>query len=117
MVRGRRHCEGYILSLSNWRDEKSLVRWRTRQSHNLVQQKGRDDILESYHLRVGEIFADNQIPAGMKLPNQDMMRRKSAKGRWSRSSPRPAPAYHPNDVTAFSQLLGLVNGDLSDRLA
>ena len=22
--------EGWILSLSNWRDEKSLVRWRTR---------------------------------------------------------------------------------------
>jgi heme-degrading monooxygenase HmoA len=26
--------EGCILSLSNWRDEKSLVRWRTRMRHH-----------------------------------------------------------------------------------
>src|SRR5262245_25735364 len=26
--------EGWILSLSNWRDEKSLVRWRTRMRHH-----------------------------------------------------------------------------------
>ncbi|MEH2594886.1 heme-degrading monooxygenase HmoA [Bradyrhizobium sp. AZCC 1577] len=36
--------EGWILSLSNWRDEKSLVRWRTRKRHHEVQQKGRDEI-------------------------------------------------------------------------
>src|SRR5689334_2229835 len=34
--------EGWILSLSNSRDEKSLVRWRSRQRHHEVQQKGRD---------------------------------------------------------------------------
>jgi heme-degrading monooxygenase HmoA len=56
--------EGWILSLSNWRDEKSLVRWRTRPRHHEVQQKGRDEILADYHLRVGQITADNQVPAG-----------------------------------------------------
>jgi heme-degrading monooxygenase HmoA len=45
--------EGWILSLSNWRDEKSLVRWRTHMRHHEVQQKGRDEILADYHLRVG----------------------------------------------------------------
>jgi heme-degrading monooxygenase HmoA len=35
--------EGWILSLSNWRDEKSLVRWRARMRHHEVQQKGRDE--------------------------------------------------------------------------
>jgi len=29
--------EDWILSLSNWRDEKSLVRWRTRMRHHEVQ--------------------------------------------------------------------------------
>ena len=33
--------DGWILSLSSWRDEKALVRWRTTQNHHLVQQKGR----------------------------------------------------------------------------
>jgi heme-degrading monooxygenase HmoA len=31
--------EGWILSLSNWRDEKSVVRWRTRRRHHEAQQK------------------------------------------------------------------------------
>ena len=39
--------EGWILSLSNWRDEKSLVRWRTRMRHHEVQEKGRLKVLRS----------------------------------------------------------------------
>jgi heme-degrading monooxygenase HmoA len=31
---------GWILSLSNWRDEKSLVRWRSRRRHHAVQAEG-----------------------------------------------------------------------------
>ena len=34
--------EGWILSLSGWRDEKAVVRWRTKMRHHEVQQKGRD---------------------------------------------------------------------------
>ena len=34
--------EGWILSLSNWRDEKSIVRWRTQMRHHAVQEKGRN---------------------------------------------------------------------------
>ena len=37
--------EGWILSLSGWRDEKSVVRWRTAQRHHMVQEKGRSEIL------------------------------------------------------------------------
>ena len=44
--------EGWILSLSNWRDEKSLVRWRTRMRHHEVQQKGRDEILGATMLTI-----------------------------------------------------------------
>ena len=62
--------EGWILSLSNWRDEKSLVRWRTRRRHHEAQQKGRDEILADYHLRVGQITADNQVPTGYVLTEQ-----------------------------------------------
>lgn len=62
--------EGWILSLSNWRDEKSLVRWRTRMRHHEVQKRGRDEILADYHLRVGQITADNQVPDGCILAEQ-----------------------------------------------
>jgi heme-degrading monooxygenase HmoA len=50
--------EGWILSLSGWRDEKALIRWRTRANHHDVQEKGRDEILLDYHLRVGQITLD-----------------------------------------------------------
>jgi heme-degrading monooxygenase HmoA len=62
--------EGWILSLSNWRDEKSVVRWRTRMRHHEVQEKGRGEVLLDYHLRVGQVTADTRVPAGYELREQ-----------------------------------------------
>ena len=42
--------EGWILSLSGWRDEKSVVRWRTAKRHHMVQEKGRIEILLDRHV-------------------------------------------------------------------
>lgn len=99
--------EGWILSLSSWRDEKSVVRWRTAQNHHLVQQKGRDDILESYHLRVGEIFADNKLPAGMELLNQRNDETEVGEGTMVTIIIATRPPSHPSNVVACSQFLGL----------
>ncbi|HET8996952.1 MAG TPA: antibiotic biosynthesis monooxygenase [Acetobacteraceae bacterium] len=52
--RSRRH-DGRLLSLSLWRDEKSLVRWRAHGGHHAIQAKGRAAIFRDYHLRVGEV--------------------------------------------------------------
>jgi heme-degrading monooxygenase HmoA len=62
--------EGWILSLSNWTDEKALVRWRTHAEHHTVQEKGRFEILEDYHLRVGQVTVDTRLPAGYALLEQ-----------------------------------------------
>ena len=62
-----RRTEGRLLSLSIWRDEKALVRWRTHAEHHRVQAKGRTRVFEDYRLRVGEITADTQPPAGIGL--------------------------------------------------
>jgi len=56
--------EGCILSLSSWRDEKALVRWRTHASHHVVQEKGRFEIFQDYRLRVGEVTRDTEPPDG-----------------------------------------------------
>src|SRR5450432_1001665 len=58
-----KRTEGDVLSLSTWRDEKAVVRWRTQGEHHGVQEKGRFDIFEDYHLRVGEVTADSHPPA------------------------------------------------------
>ncbi|MGZ3322939.1 MAG: antibiotic biosynthesis monooxygenase family protein [Xanthobacteraceae bacterium] len=47
--------KGRVLSLSIWRDEKAVVRWRTHGEHHDVQEKGRFEVFEDYHLRVGEV--------------------------------------------------------------
>jgi heme-degrading monooxygenase HmoA len=62
-----KRTEGSILSLSTWRDEKSVVRWRTQSEHHSVQEQGRFEIFESYHLRVGEIIADSHPPTGSTI--------------------------------------------------
>jgi heme-degrading monooxygenase HmoA len=61
---------GWILSHSTWRDEKSVVRWRTIAKHHETQQRGRDDVFQDYHLRVGEIISDSAPPEGMPLVEQ-----------------------------------------------
>jgi heme-degrading monooxygenase HmoA len=64
-----RRTEGRLLSLSIWADEKAVVRWRTHAMHHGVQEKGRFEVFEDYHLRVGEITADTELPPG-KPPEQ-----------------------------------------------
>jgi heme-degrading monooxygenase HmoA len=65
-----KRTEGHVLSLSTWRDEKAVVRWRTLAAHHVVQEKGRREVFSGYHLRVGEITSDTQIPEGQKLKEQ-----------------------------------------------
>jgi heme-degrading monooxygenase HmoA len=61
---------GWLLSLSNWRDEKALVRWRTHALHHGVQEKGRFEIFHDYHLRVGQLTQDTGLPASQVLAEQ-----------------------------------------------
>src|ERR1700759_2176494 len=48
----------WLVSLSGWRDEKALIRWRTHGEHHGAQEKGRTEVLDDYHLRVGEVVFD-----------------------------------------------------------
>lgn len=62
--------EGWLLSVSSWRDEKAVVRWRTAANHHKAQVTGRSRILGDYHLRVGQFIADTQLPPGQELREQ-----------------------------------------------
>src|SRR5215475_12165192 len=65
-----KRTKGRVLSLSTWRDEKSVVRWRTQGEHHGAQEKGRFEIFEDYHLRVGEITDDSDPPNGLAIVQQ-----------------------------------------------
>jgi heme-degrading monooxygenase HmoA len=64
--------EGWLLSLSGWRDEKALVRWRTQAKHHSIQENGRSQVFLDYHLRVGQLTVDSRPPAGAVLLEQRM---------------------------------------------
>jgi heme-degrading monooxygenase HmoA len=62
--------DGWLLSLSSWRDEKSLVRWRTTSRHHKIQQAARDRVFADYRLRIGQIVTDTRVPEGQVLQEQ-----------------------------------------------
>ena len=62
--------DGWLVSLSGWRDEKALVRWRTQARHHDVQEKGRSQVFLDYHLRVGQVTKDTHLPKGQTLREQ-----------------------------------------------
>jgi heme-degrading monooxygenase HmoA len=62
--------DGWVLSLSGWRDEKALVRWRTHAGHHDAQTQGRATVLLDYHLRVGQLTHDSAPPPNHQLSEQ-----------------------------------------------
>ena len=50
--------EGKFLSISFWRDEEALKRWREHHQHQQAQHKGRGRIFEDYRIRVAEVIRD-----------------------------------------------------------
>jgi heme-degrading monooxygenase HmoA len=62
--------EGWVLSLSTWRDEKAVVRWRTQGEHHRIQCEGREHVFSDYHLSVCEVTADTEPPEGMQVIEQ-----------------------------------------------
>lgn len=62
--------EGWVLSLSTWRDEKAVVRWRSQGEHHNIQEQARNGIFSDYHLRVCEVTADSHPPEGLRVIEQ-----------------------------------------------
>ena len=50
--------KGKILSLSFWRDEDAVKRWRNLPSHRAAQTAGRGGIFADYRLRVASVLRD-----------------------------------------------------------
>jgi heme-degrading monooxygenase HmoA len=67
---GSKRNEGWVLSLSTWRDEKAVVRWRTVGEHHRIQGEGREHVFSDYHLSVCEITSDSEPPKGMQVLEQ-----------------------------------------------
>ncbi len=60
--------EGKILSLSFWRDEDAITRWRTLQAHRAAQTRGRGSIFADYRLRVAQVVRDYGLSERSQAP-------------------------------------------------
>ncbi|WP_454848476.1 antibiotic biosynthesis monooxygenase family protein [Rhizobium binxianense] len=49
---------GKLLSLSFWRDEEAVCRWRNLEAHRAAQKAGRAGIFADYRLRIGHVVRD-----------------------------------------------------------
>lgn len=49
---------GKLLSLSFWRDEEAVRRWRETEEHRAAQQAGRGGVFADYRLRVAHVLRD-----------------------------------------------------------
>jgi heme-degrading monooxygenase HmoA len=49
---------GHFVSLSFWRDEEAVRRWRNLAGHREAQAKGRGGIFSGYRLRVAQVLRD-----------------------------------------------------------
>lgn len=50
--------KGKVLSLSFWRDEAAIARWREHAGHRDAQQRGRAEIFADYRIRVAQVVRD-----------------------------------------------------------
>ena len=60
--------DGKLLSLSFWRDEAAVARWRQLDSHRAAQALGRAEIFSDYRLRVAQVVRDYTIDARAEAP-------------------------------------------------
>jgi len=49
---------GRLLSLSFWRDEEAVARWRRLDAHREAQAAGRGGVFRDYRLRVAHVMRD-----------------------------------------------------------
>jgi heme-degrading monooxygenase HmoA len=59
---------GKILSLSIWRDEAAVERWRNVEAHRRMQEAGRRSIFADYRLRVAAVIRDYGMSERAEAP-------------------------------------------------
>lgn len=59
---------GKLLSLSFWRDEEAVARWRQQEAHRSTQAAGRDHVFADYRLRVAAVVRDYGLHDRAQVP-------------------------------------------------
>jgi heme-degrading monooxygenase HmoA len=65
---------GKLLSLSFWRDEAAVARWRNQAHHRTSQQEGRAGVFGNYRLRVAQVVRDYGMHERVEAPEDSRQR-------------------------------------------
>jgi len=65
---------GKLLSLSFWRDEDAVKRWRSLESHRHAQEAGRGGVFQNYRLRVAQVLRDYGMAERDEAPSDSRSR-------------------------------------------
>ena len=49
--------DSYV-SISTWKDKKSVEKWHQNKKHQLSQNKGKAEIFKSFRIRLAEVYKD-----------------------------------------------------------
>jgi heme-degrading monooxygenase HmoA len=60
--------KGKFVSLSFWRDEEAVKKWRNVQKHREAQAKGRGGIFAGYRLRIASVIRDYEMDKREQAP-------------------------------------------------
>ena len=61
-----------FVSLSFWRDEEAVRKWRNLQQHREAQAKGRGGIFSTYRLRVASVIRDYMLDKREEAPQDSL---------------------------------------------
>src|SRR5687767_2473777 len=61
-----------FVSLSFWRDEEAVRKWRNVQKHREAQAKGRAGIFSAYRLRVAQVLRDYSMNSREEAPSDSV---------------------------------------------
>ena len=61
-----------FVSLSFWRDEEAVRRWRNLQKHREAQKKGRAEIFKGYRLRIASVLRDYEMDKRDQAPKDSV---------------------------------------------
>jgi heme-degrading monooxygenase HmoA len=98
--------DGWILSLSGWRDEASVVSWHTRMRDDEAREGGWSDLFADYRLRVGEVTSDTRLPEGQKIEEQRLDESESGHGTHvtlidAKQTPEWVAANNPQEMALY----------------
>lgn len=65
---------GKLLSLSFWRDEEAVRRWRETPDHRAAQSAGRGGVFADYRLRVAHVLRDYGLAERAEAPEDSRAR-------------------------------------------